>query len=401
VVVILTGVYFVNIPTYVAVMQTPIPRLFTTASFLLLLAPVVYVVLRDPERRQTLGGCALLYWCYGFALLTLVGFFFSVQSMPELQWFQRRLVSILYLLGFLLLFSAPWSHRLARQSVAVAVIVGVLLNVYDFANPGQLIPIDMEFANPGRAAGLYLNANRSGLALLLGLIISLNVIPRRWQTPCLVAASTGIMLTFSRAAVLGLVVALGCFAFLRWLSWRQICIAGSTGLAGVALIGFVVLQQFDSEWVLRVNAENIAQRIDYFAGPFSSRDASANERMLVAWTGLKYFSDSPLIGHGVGFTHVWRFGTSTHNMYLALAVEYGFLGLLVFPLLIVAMISRAGVSARPWVITAGGVIAVVAFFTHNALDEFPFLILYAITSLSRLADRPGETLGPMRPQVTG
>ena len=56
----------------------------------------------------------------------------------------------------------------------IATLVGVVLNIYDFMFPGVFS------YDPGRAAGLYVNPNASGIALVFGCVIGLSAVRRGW-----------------------------------------------------------------------------------------------------------------------------------------------------------------------------------------------------------------------------
>ncbi|HEY8053931.1 MAG TPA: hypothetical protein VIE42_14140, partial [Steroidobacteraceae bacterium] len=92
----------------------------------------------------------------------------------------------------------------ARRALAVMVVMCVVLNIWDITHPYTLIPVTSEFATVGRAAGLFINPNQAGAALVAGFTLSVGVVPRRWRFVYLATVALGVGLTFSRAAILGL-----------------------------------------------------------------------------------------------------------------------------------------------------------------------------------------------------
>jgi O-antigen ligase len=394
VLVLLVVVYFINLPGYSATIESPLPRLFGAYTFLMLLLPVAYGVVADPKRFKDIASNPLTYWCYGYLVLALLWFPLSGHSLPEQEAFKNRIASVLYMIGFLMLFSTPWSFSLARKAIAFGLVIAAVLHVIDFAMPGLFVPVDEQFANPGRAAGLYMNANRAGAAIVLGFIVAWGVIGPRWRVPFLIVTLAGVALTFSRAATLALLLAFLILGRFGQVTLRQVGIA--VALFSAAFLGIfgTVLLTGDLEWVAMLNVENIVERIEFFADPFSQQSFSTNERQLAALAGLRHLAEQPLLGHGIGATYAWRLPVSTHNIYLYYAVEYGVLGLLVFPLLILACVVRADVSAKPWVTAWACVIAFFGLFTHNALEDSAFLILYAVLASAYFPERSGLRIDP-------
>jgi O-antigen ligase len=392
VLVLLVVVYFINLPGYSATIDSPLPRLFGAYTFLMLLLPIAYGVVADPKRFKDIASNPLSYWCYGYILLALLWFPLSGHSIPEQEAFKNRIASVLYMMGFLMLFSTPWSFALARKAIAFGVVIAAVLHVIDFAMPGLFVPLDEQFANPGRAAGLYINANRAGAAIVLGFIVAWGVVAPRWRVPFLVATLTGVALTLSRASIFALLLAFLILGRFGQVTLRQIGIAGALFCGAFLGILGTIFFAGDLEWVALLNVENIIERIEFFTDPFSQQSFSSNERELAAQTGLQYFADQPLLGHGIGATYTWRFPASTHNIYLYYAVEYGAFGLLVFPSLIIACIVRAGANAKPWVTAWACVIAFIGLFTHNALEESAFLITYAVLASAYLPKRSGSRI---------
>ena len=84
----------------------------------------------------------------------------------------------------------------------------------------------------GRAAGLYVNPNVSGISLAFGCVIGLSAIRRRWwQEGFVLVSFIGVLVTFSREAILafGCVVVGGNLA--GRLSLRRLAVACGVGVA--------------------------------------------------------------------------------------------------------------------------------------------------------------------------
>jgi O-antigen ligase len=393
---LLVVVYYINLPGYSSTIKSVVPKVFGVYTFLLLLLPIVFAAISERKLFSSIARSPLTYWCYGYLLIALIWFPLSGHSNVEQEVFKNRIVSVLYVIGFFVLFSEPWSLHLARKGIAFAVVLGAILHVIDIAMPGYFVSIDEQFANPGRAAGLYINANRAGAAIVLGFVVSWSVIDSRWRIPFLLAVLIGVVSTFSRSAILALLLAFLMLRVFAQIAMREIGIA-ITILGGILAIAVgMVFLIGNIDWVALWDLDNIMERIEFFSDPFAQRSASSNEREIAALTGLKYFAEHPLLGHGIGATYAWRFPVSTHNIYLYYAVEYGILGFLIFPLLIISCAFRSSPNTKPWVIAWATVIAFIGLFTHNALEESAFLITYAVIAAANRLEGSGLSIEPYR-----
>jgi O-antigen ligase len=110
------------------------------------------------------------------------------------------------------------------------------------------------------------------------------------------------------------------------------------------------------------------------------RDDSIQDRIYPAIRAWEMFLDAPVAGKGVGVTSRRSLGDGTHNMYLLLMAEQGFVGLLMYLSLIGLLANRGWRLARE-APSAGGkdlgkaivlyaaFIASYGFFSHNVLEE--------------------------------
>ena len=148
----------------------------------------------------------------------------------------------------------------------------------------------------------------------------------------------GILLSFSRGAWLHFAVSLGLFSglhlfFLSDLRARKRLLISAIGF------GIVLVPLFG--WLL-----TRADIGEYF-GRRLSMQRYDSERFASQALALRVATDNPL-GLGPGQWLDWRFGISTHNVYLRVLAENGFLGLIGFLAIIAASLGQAmsGIRAR-------------------------------------------------------
>jgi O-antigen ligase len=105
-------------------------------------------------------------------------------------------------------------------------------------------------------------------------------------------------------------------------------------------------------------------------------DGSAGTRLAALHDGLRLIEQAPLLGHGTGFSRTMQ--ELPHNIYVQQWVNNGILGILAYLLFLGAAystFSRRGCRNGQVVIL---VAAVGGIFSHNVLDQRPFLILLGI-----------------------
>ena len=307
-------------------------------------------------------------WAFAAVMLLTWGMLVRVFNAPagiEDYLFFRVFALQLNAIGFMLcctmIFDDPDVLQIAKWTVAVATLVGVVLNIYDFMFPGLF-----SYA-PGRAAGLYVDPNISGIALAFGCVIGLSTIRRPWWQEAFVLISfIGVLLTFSREALLafGFVLVGGNLAG-RW-KLRRLAIACSVG---VAL--FVALNLGDNLVSEKLATSNSWSRIT------SHSDSSARERADLAEQTLDAFEEAPLLGQGFGTTMFWdmrRLGS--HNFYLALLADHGIIGIFLIPALLWS------IGRKCWEFYGfAAAFLVFCLFYHSVFTEVAVIISLAIEAV--------------------
>jgi hypothetical protein len=327
----------------------------------------------------------LAIWCYGYGILTLAWFFRSATPGGAYDELQIRLLSIAFILIALFICSTPRALLRARQAIVVAVLVGIAINLYELFNPETFSDV------LGRSAGLYVNPNQSGSALVLGMIVSVSAVRERFRPLFMVATGIGVLTTFSRSAMVAWVIAFGLTCAFTLLRFHRI-----RGLAEVGLAGFAALVLFLSPGWTAVQARledesvlnnNVLDRVSSLSlAQFD--DDSATERVSVAEQAWDAFAVHPFVGLGTGASMVPPFDVGPHNIYLALMVDHGLIGLLVFPVLVLACIWSAATADRQLAVTFAAAALVLGFFSHNLLSERYALVTYAVMGSVTAMGRP-------------
>ena len=384
-------VLFSNFPVYVGEFVFPeiVPLHWLVVLFALTAVRLIGAD-RNARDRAPIFLAALV--CYACVCLA----WYVAQGGGEPVVLRQRLLGLAVCGASYMVFAASAAAlQAARHALVYMVLFCVVLNIWDITHPGMLVPITSEFATPGRAAGLFINPNQAGAALVTGFTLSVSVVPRRWRFAYLAAVAIGVGLTFSRGAILGLALVSIVLAYGRQtLSLRQIAAA----LVIVSALTWIAWLIASSELQERFNIdpEVALDRVLWILDPTGRSDFSQEERFEVLERGWEQFLASPLVGNGVGSTELWEARASTHNMYVMLASDFGLIGLLAFPSIVLAAMGSR-VTAFGDAFVAALFLLFWGLFSHNILSEYYLLITISmIAALSRReseAARHGRALG--------
>ena len=104
------------------------------------------------------------------------------------------------LLGFACSITRTTSYERIFPFLAVLIPITVIV---DFLHPGVFYPLGTEGTVLGRAAATFINPNRAGEAMLLTFLLAIPVLRPRYRALLLLLVGVGVILTFSRGAILG------------------------------------------------------------------------------------------------------------------------------------------------------------------------------------------------------
>jgi O-antigen ligase len=364
----------------VGIFYTNVPLLLYSRGWTALEAPKHWVILfclfslPIPVMRMTgwnVLKSPVTIWCLGYAWLSVLWFFPSLQSdiaWQELRW---RFLTIMEILTFLMIFQEPDATKLARKTLVAAVLFGVALNIYELFVP-------MSFSQTmGRSAGLYQNPNMAGEALVLGMIVSATVLEPRFRGSFILLTGIGIFATLSRAAILMWVIAAVGLLLVGRLRLKNLLVSATVGLLLVVLVLFPRWDQLMTAWqstgVINVNVQ---ERLGWLMDPSDVSDYSSWERKYVAQLAWNKISEHPVLGSGTGSFH--QAPVMPHNQYLAFMLDHGLIGAMILPLFVLAATWGARGEWRGVAIVFGCVMMMLSLFTHTIFNTGYSIIVFSI-----------------------
>ena len=311
-----------------------------------------------------------------FAVLTLftwgmlVRAFYAPAGIPSydfLRTFGLQVHAIGFILACVVIFDDPKVLAVVKLGVAMATLFGVALNLYELFHPGIFS------TTSGRAAGLYIDANASGMALVLGSLVGLTAIRPRWREIFLMLTSAGVLVTFSREAILALAIVVAGAVIGRALSLQRLIIGAAVVCALFSVLELGNSLRESKSWDV-ANFERLS---------FATDDASAQERFQLGRHVLEEFEAAPLFGHGFGTDQYWSDIQPSHDFFLDMLANYGVLGVFLIPALVLS------VRRKTWDSNTFGLVFLIwSFFLH--------LVLLLPFSLILIAIEAAEPAQPMR-----
>jgi hypothetical protein len=367
--IIATFLFFSYIPDYLHVVQSWPPPLNSIIIIAILSLPFIKKVRNVPK--------PILLWM-GFYLGISVLSLLTVSS-DEISFtdFRTKVLSCLFILLMYANFQQKSITHIRYVFIAV-VLLSVVNNFIELFNPRIFTAV-----NVGRPAGLYIDPNQAGCAIMLGTIFGITAIPKQYRWILMAISGIGIAMTFSRGAIIGWVICLFIMTLGKVLSDRP------SRVIAPALVVLLLLVSIDPLASLTdyfkstdENGSNygIVNRLEEFQNP-SLKEDSAADRQVLAASGWMMFSEQPFWGNGLASTRKWNISeVSTHNMYLYFMADNGILGLIFLPGAVIAFIYNNRGESRPLIISFAVFISVWGFFSHEVLAE-----RYTLSSFAFLA----------------
>lgn len=366
--------------------------LFIGAGFLLLVFTRFAILKYIPSE--------LIIWCAGYLAISLFSFLVAVSFYAEYPFVDEafpevriRILSEAFLIIMYLIFAKdPKIQNLTRVAICLAVLLAVFNNIREVSDPLAFQGLNAS----GRAAGYYLNPNRTGSALILGMIFGIGILPKQLRMLFALLIIFGIFLTFSRAAILGWFMVMAIFIQAGVISRKQLLswVVGIVTIISVVspILSNIDINEMQRTGLINVGMENITGRLEWFQNPIANRDDSGDSRLEVVMTAWNMFVEHPLLGNGIASTqNLNNWGISTHNMYLLFVTEHGILGIFILPLLVYVVTRKSRGETKHIGLAFSSFILLCGLFSHNIVEERYILISFSLMAAMNVTSRLEHT----------
>ena len=357
--------------SYYATFSHPIlnPKNF----FLLLIVTAAFFVFQT--RKTGFLAMPLMKWILVYCVLFLFWYLLpdNYLTVDELR---KKIFALFFFMAMIVLMHNDTNLNYSHKAILLVTLLAIGNNIYEFFNPYAFYSQFSALKIIGRSAGFYINANIAGEAIVLGMLFSLPILPRKYRYPFALLALAGIMVTFSRAGMTGWLIVTLLYVKSDILDRKMSVLFFSAGLILLVMFGPFLLEYLTQEFGR--GAHNLINRLDFFTGQEHGLDHSQSERSMVAAAAFNLFADHPFFGAGLGVTNHWQFRVGAHNMYLTFAAQFGIIGMLLYPMLIYSIVYRAKNSARHMSLPFAIYMLLIGMTTHNIMDAYHLLIAMAL-----------------------
>lgn len=384
-------ILFSNLPIYSYILR---PELLPKYFFFGLFAMVAPLLILQFQKLRTYLLSPFCLWALVVVILNVIHLssfssdagssaaaFINNQGDVRYDFIMTRIQYVVFalLFGFAVFASNNTSYLRVFILLAVAIPAAILL---DFVSPGTLYPLDTHGAVLGRAAAMFINPTTAAEAALLIFIFACAVVRPKYRVLLFVVMAAGILVTFTRSAIIAMVLLWAMFIYKRILPRSTVIISVILLVGGVMSFGAFEAylgNRQDFEGAI----ENVQARLNFFSSA-KLTDDSALERAAVIRAGWEVFLQNPVFGAGAGATQFWSLRASTHNQLLLLAVEYGLMGIALWAWLAVILWNGRFFQHRGLQLAVFFLYVFMSMFTHLMLDSASYwLAAFALASLRR------------------
>lgn len=370
---LVAAVYLTNWPSYQWVVLGLFLPLYYYAVPGAVALPIVFA---QPRGAEALLKEPLFWWFVCYVTVGAIWLLLSQDFMEEASGQWRLRVLAFFMFASVAIISWEARHRTIGLAILGAVFVAGVFNWWDFLRPNLFIPAGLEESNPGRGAGMFINSNAAAAFVTAGTIAALPFVPLAFRTPVLLFPLVGVAPTFSRSGLLCAAMVITLAMILRLVKRAQIA------LVIVGLAALVAVTAFYKDQILSSsdehNVDRVVERLAWFQNLRS--DDAINDRVYPALRAWEMFLNAPVTGNGTGVTSRPSLGDGTHNMYLMMMAEHGFLGFLLYASLLGAIALRGWTIMREAppglqqdigraMMLYAAFIGAYGCFSHNVLEE--------------------------------
>jgi hypothetical protein len=334
----------------------------------LILAGTAYFVIVFQRELLGLVSCKDYLLVLLMLVLPLLLMLLSDRSFERGLYTSLSCVLLVFVVASVLAVRADLDQALPIAAFVI-VAVGATLNLYEL-----LVANNVWSTAPGRSAGFYINPNSSSEALLGYGLIFLTARMGKLRVVDLILIAlvvVGVFATFSRGGIVAGLVLLTATALMR--VQRESVPRLIVGAVAISLLAFA----FSSYVVRNLDLSTDATiRFDSLVNGFGVGDYE-RDRGALASEALEVIEKYPVFGAGVQASGEMPIGP--HNMFLAMMLDYGVGGLVLYLVVIIRLIliaRRADRSLSGTVLAFVAWLVILGFGSHNMLDNsatIPFM----------------------------
>ncbi|MGF1591435.1 MAG: O-antigen ligase family protein [Pleurocapsa sp.] len=325
----------------------------------------------------------VLAWSAAYIAISLISILIQ-PKIPDLQYLEDQYRTIIFFLMMLAIFAYhPLVSKWVKLTVLSVTLINVCMFVYEFLNP---LAFHLEQRAPGRSSGFYDDSNTASIAIILGMIFTIDMFKPKYRIFYALFIFLGTITTFSRGSILGWIVVVALLVVKKTIPRYQIPLLLLFFLMIISILSTQLgnLKYMETADGTKLFHKDTLARVEFLIDPLGQQDSSKATRIYFIQEAWQKFARHPFIGNGLGAgKSSARISDAdgakrSHNTYLDIMVEFGFLGALIFPSLLLASVWKARGQFKKQAIAFVVFLLIQGFFSHTLLSEFCSLMAYVI-----------------------
>jgi O-antigen ligase len=380
-------IFFTELGEYLYNIKLGLAPVIYFYGFIVIALPLYFSI---PSRIKYLP-YSIVIWCYiylAIGCLTIVLVGVDLHNESQIEPLRYRIREVLFLLLMLVIFSKYSIVQLwTKRAILLVTFMNIFINFYQLFNPSAF-PVKDEGSllyGSQRVFGFYGDSNSAGFALILCIILSVDLIKPKYRFPFVLLGGIGILPTFSRGAMICWFLTVIILFITKIIPRYQIPYI-SFSLITIFIIlqlqlsNLSSLERPDGSPLL---SQNMQDRIAWIVDPFSSKSQNIdnNSRGFLIQQSWQKFAEKPFLGNGLDSTQTQLsvgLSQNTHNMYLKFMVEHGFLGIFIYPMLVLAAIWKARGETKKIGLVFATNLLIWGFFSHMIIRDFSILVAFGL-----------------------
>lgn len=366
-----TLIVFLNLLYYFTIIKViNFPSYFVIVAFYGLM-----ILYYENTKKKIYLDKGLLFWVILYTVINTI--YYLADGAPGGKEYKLFVPSIVWLFSFItmsLIYNLDNNALLlTRRSIVLSLLIATLLLLYDFTHPGFFTADYISnYYETGRAVATYGNQNIVGAVFILGLILTIDIIPSYLKFPYIIFIFIGILTTVSRSNILIYFIILIIMAIQKKISRTFSVLLILVFILLIFWLLYFGLDILQKDFDINISSD-VTDRLKFFTDFEHNAQDHNKERAQVLKAALSMFADHPILGNGFAATRMWEYRVGPHNTFALTWADFGLIGVLIIPTFLFFttynVIKNSKKEYRDIGILFIFYFTLSSFFSHNMLEE--------------------------------
>lgn len=334
-------------------------------TFILLTAIAAFFEFNIHKRKIAMN-FVLKFYLY-ILILYIISVPFTNHIFEAVELIEAQLYSIVLIVSLSVIFQNKKIYDAMPKFFLLSSLFIICFNFYEFFNPTAFMKV------VGRSSGTFINPNICALALLSFFLIGINYLTsERKKLIFFMMINAGVFLTLSRAAIL-----ISILLTIIYIIKTKNIVRNTIAVALVLIFLLpILLTKITNQFSDTGGIKRFSKILNIFSGEQSvNNEIKDDVRGRLMTNSFDMVLEKPITGNGLGaFRQINDYGdiNETHNMFLAFGVDFGLIGILIYPIFVFCLFNRRSDKFRILFII---LFIISGLSSHNIFHHY-FLILF-------------------------